>query len=52
MKNLKDNTLLIIPNHLKETILLSFCDELKNIKIMTDNEFIRSYYFDYDLETI
>lgn len=52
MKNLKDNTLLIIPTHLKETILLSFCDELKNIKIMTDNEFIRSYYFDYDLETI
>ena len=52
MKNLKDNTLLIIPTHLKETILLSFCDELKNTKIMTDKEFIRSYYFDYDLETI
>ena len=52
MKNLKDNTLLIIPNHLKETILLSFCDELKNIKIMTESEFLKIYYFDYDLETI
>lgn len=52
MKNLKDNTLLIIPNHLKETILLSFCDELKNIKIMTESEFLKKYYFDYDLETI
>lgn len=52
MKNLKDNTLLIIPSYLKEKTLLSFCDELKNIKIMTDKEFIRSYYFDYDLETI
>lgn len=52
MKNLKDNTLLIIPSHLKEKILLSFCDELKNIKVMTENEFIRNYYFDYDLETI
>lgn len=52
MKNLKDNTLLIIPNHLKETILLSFCDELKNIKIMTEREFLKKYYFDYDLETI
>lgn len=52
MKNLKDNTLLIIPSHLKEKILLSFCGELKNIKIMTESEFIRNYYFDYDLETI
>ena len=52
MKNLKDNTLLIIPNHLKEAILLSFCDELKNIKIMTESEFLKKYYFDYDLETI
>lgn len=52
MKNLKDNTLLIIPNHLKETILLSFCDELKNIKIMTESKFLKKYYFDYDLETI
>lgn len=52
MKNLKDNALLIIPNHLKETILLSFCDELKNIKIMTESEFLKKYYFDYDLETI
>lgn len=52
MKNLKDNTLLIIPNHLKEKILLSFCDELKNIKIMTESEFLKKYYFDYDLETI
>ena len=52
MKNLEDNTLLIIPNHLKETILLSFCDELKNIKIMTESEFLKKYYFDYDLETI
>ncbi len=52
MKNLKDNTLLIVPSHLKEKILLSFCDELKNIKIMTNKKFIKSYYFDYDLETI
>lgn len=52
MKNLKDNTLLIIPNHLKELVLLSFSNELKNIKIMTESEFIRSYYFDYNLETI
>ena len=52
MKNLKDNTLLLVPASLKEKVLLSFCDDLKNIKIMTDKEFFKNYYFDYSLETI
>lgn len=52
MKNLKDNTLLIIPNNLKEKILLNFNSELKNIKVITINDFIKNYYFDYTLETI
>lgn len=52
MLNIKDNTLLIVPNNLKNKILLSFNHELKNIKIMTINEFIKNYYFDYTLETI
>lgn len=52
MKNLKDNTLLIIPNNLKEKTLLNFNSELKNIKVITINDFIKNYYFDYTLETI
>lgn len=52
MKNLKDNTLLIVPTGLKENILLSFYNELKNIKVMTEDDFVRNYFFDYNLETI
>lgn len=49
---IKDNTLLIIPNNLKQSILLKFSNVLQNIKVMTINEFLKEYLFDYDKKTI
>lgn len=49
---IKDNTLLIIPNHLKQSILLKFNNVLQNIKVITINEFLKEYLFDYDKKTI
>ena len=49
---IKDNTLLIIPNHLKQSILLKFSNVLQNIKVITINEFLKEYLFDYEKKTI
>ena len=38
---IKDNTLLIIPNHLKQSILLKFSNVLQNIKVITIKEFLK-----------
>lgn len=54
LKSIKDDTLLLVPSHLKNDILLqlSFNNILKNIKLMTMNEFLKNYLFDYDKKTI
>ena len=49
--NINNNTLLIVPNILKNKVLKRI-DKLINFKIMSLEEFIRSYYFDYDSKTI
>lgn len=49
---IKDNTLLIVPNHLKQSILLKLNNSLTNIKVMTINEFLKEYLFDYTKQTI
>lgn len=51
---IKDNTLLIIPNNIKEYILkeLNKTNKLVNIKIMSLNELVKKYTFDYDNNTI
>ncbi len=53
-KNLENNAILIIPNQLKEKILLRLNENknLINIKIMGLDEFKKRYYFDYTTETI
>ena len=51
--NLKDNTLLIVPNKLKNLIIEEISKlPLKNIKIMSIEELKKKYIFDYDDEAI
>ena len=54
LKDLKNNSLLICPNDIKNTILqeLNKMKKLINIKFMTIEELIKKYYFDYDNKTI
>ena len=54
LKNIKNKTLLITDNSLKNKILdeINSLDNLVNIKIITKEEFIKRYYFDYNEETI
>ena len=54
LNSIKNNTLLIIPSHLKDDILLQLSSNniLKNIKLMTMDEFIKNYLFDYDKKAI
>lgn len=51
---IKSNTLLIIPNSIKQEVLESFnnIDKLLNIKIMSLEELKKHVYFDYDEEAI
>lgn len=53
-KQIKNDTLLIVPSHLKNNILIKISSQniLKNIKIITIDEFIKSYLFDYDKKAI
>ena len=46
--DIKNDTLLIVPSHLKKDILLeiSLSNVLKNIKLMTIDEFLKNYLFD------
>ncbi len=49
LDNITDNTLLIIPNHLKEKVLrkLNNNNKLINIKILSFEELKKHFYFDY-----
>ena len=52
--NIKDETLIICPSTYKDEILdyLTNNKLIINIKIMSFNEYIKNYYFDYDIKTI
>ena len=54
MNYIKDNTLLVIPNNIKENVLKKLNDNKKlfNIKIMSLDELKKRYTFDYDNNTI
>ena len=51
LNDIKDNTIIICNNSYKIQILKSI-KKLINIKFMSMEEFIKSYYFDYDEKTI
>ena len=51
LDNIKDNTIIICDNNYKIQILENL-KKLINIKFISMNEFIKSYYFDYDEKTI
>ena len=48
---IENNTLLIVPNTLKHKVIKSI-KKIVNYKIMSLNEFIKKYYFDYNEESI
>ena len=52
--DIKDEKLIIAPSSYKEQILSYLTDNklIVNIKIMSFNEYLKNYYFDYDLKTI
>ena len=54
LENIKENTLLIIDNSLKEKILeeINNYPKLLNIKIMTLTDFYKHYFYDYNKETL
>ena len=54
LNNLKEQSLLIIPNNLKTKVLeeINKQERLINVKILTFNEFNKHYFFDYNQETI
>lgn len=54
INNIKDNSILIIPNNIKETILKQIRTSNKklNIKLFNLEEFIKKLTFDYDERTI
>ena len=54
LNNLENNSILVIPNNLKEKVLsyINNYDGLLNIKIMTLEEVKRNIYFDYTDEAI
>ena len=53
VKHIKDNTLLIIPNNLKEKVLLELdtIDKITSIKIMDMDEVKKHLFFDYDIDS-
>ena len=52
LNNIENNSILIIPNNIKEKLLLYLNKDLKNIKIMSLNDLKKNYYFDYTTESI
>ena len=54
LKDIKDNTLLVVPSTLKTKILEEFnkMNYFLNIKIMSMDEVRRKIYFDYDMDAI
>ena len=49
--NIENNTILIVPNKLKKEVLKKI-KKLINFKIISLEEFVKNYYFDYDNKTI
>ena len=49
--HIENNTLLIVPNSLKKNIIKNI-KELVNYKVMSLDEFIKKYYFDFNEESI
>ena len=51
---IKDNSILLIPNSIKESIIkyIRKYHFIKNIKILSIEEFIKNLTFDYDEKTI
>lgn len=54
LNTIENNSILIIPNNIKEKVLLNLDKNkyLKNIKIMDLNDLKKNYYFDYTTESI
>ncbi len=52
LDNIENNSILIIPNTIKEQIIKKINEKLLNIKIMTLDELIKKYTFDYNEKTI
>ena len=51
MLDIKDNSILIMPNNLKEKFLINN-NKILNLKFFTINEFKKNYFYDYDTKTI
>ena len=51
LENLKNNTIIICNSNYKKQLLKDI-KKLINVKFITMNEFIKSYYFDFDEKTI
>lgn len=53
-QNLENNSIIVVPNQLKEKVLLKLNEskKLTNIKLMGLDDFKKKYYFDYTTETI
>ena len=52
LENIKNNSILVIPNNIKKRIIKELNNKLLNIKIMSLNELIKKYTFDYNDKTI
>ena len=52
MNDIENNSILLVSNKEKENIIKIINEQQKNIKIMSIEEFIKKYTFDYDEKTI
>ena len=52
LENIKNNSILVIPNNIKKRIIKELNNKLLNIKIMSLNELTKKYTFDYNEKTI
>ena len=52
LENIENNSILIIPNSIKNKIIKELNKKLLNIKIMTLQELIKKYTFDYNEKTV
>lgn len=54
MNELKDNTLIVVPSYLKESIIeeITADSKLKNIKVMSFDSFLDNFLFSFDEKTI
>ena len=52
MFDIENNSVLLVSNKEKKKVLKSLNDKLLNVKIMSIEEFIKRYTFNYDDKTI